>query len=101
MLSRSRRPSSKGLRGTEVIVLFAGSPASTKETDMALEKLTAHILVVFIASILSLADVVHAQERPDNSNCIPVGGALMTNIGAIAGVTNLGPASGDLSGSVA
>src|ERR1700690_987 len=34
-------------------------------------------------------------------NCVPVGGALMTNIGAIAGVTNLGPVSGDLSGSVA
>ena len=34
-------------------------------------------------------------------NCVPVGGALMTNIGAIAEVTNLGPVSGDLSGSVA
>ncbi|HEX3819325.1 MAG TPA: hypothetical protein VHW45_03295, partial [Candidatus Sulfotelmatobacter sp.] len=29
-------------------------------------------------------------------NCVPVGGALMTNVGAIAGVTNLGPVSGDL-----
>jgi len=34
-------------------------------------------------------------------SCQPVGGALMTNIGAIAGVTNLGPAFGDLAGSVA
>jgi hypothetical protein len=33
--------------------------------------------------------------------CEAVGGALMTNIGAIEGVTNLGPVSGDLQGSVA
>jgi len=33
--------------------------------------------------------------------CQVVGGALMTNIGAIEGVTNLGPVSGDLQGSVA
>jgi hypothetical protein len=33
--------------------------------------------------------------------CENVGGVLMTNIGAIAGVTNLGPVSGDLAGSVA
>jgi hypothetical protein len=35
------------------------------------------------------------------SDCQIVGGALMTNIGAIEGVTNLGPVSGDLQGSVA
>ena len=39
------------------------------------------------------------------STCVPVGGMLMTNIGAIAvpspGGTNLGPVSGDLAGSVA
>jgi len=35
------------------------------------------------------------------SGCTPVGGALMTNIGAIAGETNLGPVFGDLQGSVA
>lgn len=33
--------------------------------------------------------------------CQTVGGALMTNIGAIAGQTNLGPVFGDLQGSVA
>ena len=33
--------------------------------------------------------------------CQAVGGMLMTNIGAIEDVTNLGPASGDLQGSVA
>jgi hypothetical protein len=36
-----------------------------------------------------------------NGLCVPVGGALMTNIGAIAGETNLGPVFGDLAGSVA
>src|SRR4029077_574269 len=33
--------------------------------------------------------------------CQAVGGVLMTNIGAIEGITNLGPVSGDLQGSVA
>ncbi len=33
--------------------------------------------------------------------CETVGGVLMTNIGAIEGVTNLGPVFGDLQGSVA
>ena len=33
--------------------------------------------------------------------CEVVGGVLMTNIGAIEGVTNLGPVTGDLQGSVA
>jgi hypothetical protein len=41
----------------------------------------------------------------DSPKCVPVGGALMTNIGAIAvpspGGTNLGPVFGDLAGSVA
>ena len=35
------------------------------------------------------------------SKCEVVGGMLMTNIGAIEGVTNLGPVSGDLQGSIA
>lgn len=35
------------------------------------------------------------------SECEVVGGMLMTNIGAIDGVTNLGPVSGDLQGSIA
>jgi hypothetical protein len=45
--------------------------------------------------------VAFAQNENGRSACIPVGGALMTNIGAIAGVTNLGPVFGDLQGSVA
>lgn len=45
--------------------------------------------------------VAFAQNENASSHCVPVGGALMTNIGAIAGVTNLGPVFGDLQGSVA
>jgi hypothetical protein len=37
----------------------------------------------------------------ENSHCEQIGGVVMTNIGAIAGVTNLGPAFGDLQGAVA
>lgn len=50
-------------------------------------------------NLAGLLPAAFAQEgRP---HCVAVGGALMTNIGAIAGVTNLGPVSGDLAGSVA
>jgi hypothetical protein len=42
-----------------------------------------------------------ALAEAQGGHCVAVGGALMTNIGAIAGVTNLGPVSGDLAGSVA
>ena len=51
------------------------------------------------SSLLRLTPAAAAES--DSSHCVPVGGALMTNIGAIAGVTNLGPASGDLAGSLA
>jgi hypothetical protein len=47
--------------------------------------------------VLSLAVAVPAWAN----QCQTVGGALMTNIGAIAGQTNLGPVFGDLQGSVA
>ena len=58
------------------------------------------ILLSFVAnSLFRLTPVAVAQAA--SSHCVPVSGALMTNIGAIAGVTNLGPVSGDLSGSVA
>jgi hypothetical protein len=46
-----------------------------------------------------LTPVALAEDQ--DGHCVAVGGALMTNIGAIAGVTNLGPVSGDLAGSVA
>lgn len=47
--------------------------------------------------VIALVATVQAQAE----ECEIVGGVLMTNIGAIAGVTNLGPVAGDLQGSVA
>jgi len=52
-------------------------------------------LILFL--VLSLAVAVPAWA----GSCETVGGVLMTNIGAIAGQTNLGPVFGDLQGSVA
>ena len=52
-------------------------------------------LILFV--VLSLAVAVPAWAN----QCQVVGGVLMTNIGAIAGQTNLGPVFGDLQGSVA
>jgi hypothetical protein len=74
---------------------------------MALKRLTIRALAGVIFSVLAfsptdlvrLTPVAFAQDRP--SACVHVGGVLMTNIGTIAGVTNLGPVSGDLAGSVA
>ena len=48
--------------------------------------------------MLMASSCLFAQNVPV---CHGVGGALMTNIGAIAGVTNLGPVFGDLQGSIA
>src|ERR1700761_3987366 len=74
---------------------------------MTLKKLSVRSLAGVALSLLAfppnnlvrLAPAAFAQDG--SSACVPVGGALMTNIGAIAGVTNLGPVSGDLAGSVA
>ena len=49
-----------------------------------------------VAAFLTLL-AVPALANP----CQVVGGTLLTNIGAIEGVTNLGPVSGDLQGSLA
>ena len=76
---------------------------------MLLERLNARVLAGVVVSLLALvpnnlvrlASVAFAQDRTSTANCVAVGGQLMTNIGAIAGVTNLGPVSGDLAGSVA
>jgi hypothetical protein len=61
--------------------------------------------VIFLLLSLTADNLVRltpfASAQALSSHCVPVGGALMTNIGAIAGVTNLGPASGDLAGSLA
>ena len=59
-------------------------------------------LLAFVPnSLVSASSVAMAQNSDPDRTCTHVGGALMTNIGAVAGVTNLGPVFGDLSGSVA
>jgi hypothetical protein len=59
-------------------------------------------LLAFVSlNLAHLTPVALAQDEDTNSSCDPVGGVLMTNIGTIAGITNLGPVSGDLAGSVA
>jgi hypothetical protein len=52
-------------------------------------------------SVLVATVILAVAAVSQTSRCTPVGGVLMTNIGAIAGQTNLGPAFGDLQGSVA
>jgi hypothetical protein len=52
------------------------------------------LILVMVLSVLLTAPAWAGQ-------CEDVGGVLMTNIGAIAGQTNLGPVFGDLQGSVA
>jgi len=54
----------------------------------------------FIVAVV-LALLITASAWAGDHECQTVGGVLMTNLGAIAGVTNLGPVSGDLAGSVA
>jgi hypothetical protein len=65
-------------------------------TVRALAGVVFTLLVLIPNNVVRLTPFALAE-----GHCIPVGGALITNIGAIAGVTNLGPVSGDLGGSVA
>ena len=72
---------------------------------MTIKKFTIRALAGVVLSLLALVPNhlvrVSALAFAQEDACLPVGGALITNIGAIAGVTNLGPVSGDLAGSVA
>jgi hypothetical protein len=72
---------------------------------MTIKRLTMRALAGVVFSLLALVPNnlirVNAVAFAEEDACLPVGGALITNIGAIAGVTNLGPVSGDLAGSVA
>jgi hypothetical protein len=87
----------------QVVGIVPPNRFNFKETIMTFKKVlraciwsgTVFSLLSFIPS--SFSPLAFAQER----HCVPVGGALMTNIGAVAGVTNLGPVFGDLQGSVA
>ena len=71
----------------------------TKLTVRALAGVALSLLAFPPNNLVRLIPVAFAQDG--SSACAPVGGVLMTNIGVIAGVTNLGPVSGDLAGSVA
>ena len=51
--------------------------------------------------LLTVALVATLPICAQSGQCAPVGGVLMTNIGVIDGVYNLGPVFGDLQGSVA
>lgn len=66
---------------------------------------TTGVLLTLLAlvpnSLVSISSVAMAQSDDSDLACTHIGGALMTNIGAVAGVTNLGPVFGDLAGSVA
>jgi hypothetical protein len=75
---------------------------------MKLERLTVRALAglvfslpAFLPNHLVRVTPIASAQNGNDPICVPVGGALITNIGAIAGVTNLGPVSGDLAGSVA
>src|SRR5271166_7078609 len=70
-------------------------------TVLALAGVVFSLLAFVLNNLVRPTPVAFAQNPDGRSPCFPVGGALMTNIGAIAGVTNLGPVSGDLAGSVA
>jgi hypothetical protein len=88
-----------------------GRPSGSrlKEIRMTIKRFTVRALTGVVFSLLalipnnllSLAPAAFAQDAAATSDCTPVGGVLFTNIGAIAGETNLGPVYGDLAGSVA
>jgi hypothetical protein len=71
-----------------------------KETNMTANN---HFILSLRTAFLVLGLMLtgFASQNLAAQVCKPVGGELMTNIGAIAGQTNLGPVFGDLAGSVA
>lgn len=72
-----------------------------KHVVTAISRLAPILSLLALVSGIQLTPAAFAQDEDAYSSCVPVGGVLTTNIGAIAGVTNLGPVFGDLAGSVA
>jgi len=77
---------------------IASAPPLTRAGLMA--------LVVFVPAMALFSGASPTPRASPRSgaterHCVSAGGMLMTNIGTIEGVTNLGPVSGDLQGSVA
>jgi hypothetical protein len=64
-------------------------------------KLEINMRIHSVFVLLTTALVASLTARAQPGRCEAVGGVLMTNIGAIDGVYNLGPVFGDLQGSVA
>jgi hypothetical protein len=52
------------------------------------------------ACILSPIFVLTTAAAGESSHCTPIGGMLMTNLGAVDQNTTMGPATGDLAGAV-
>ena len=53
-----------------------------------------------VAAMAFLAAGADAQKNSKRQHCQPVGGMLMTNLGAIDASSTMGPVTGDLKGSV-
>jgi hypothetical protein len=56
--------------------------------------------VSILAAVTLLIAGAAAQKSNKHQHCQPVGGMLMTNLGAIDASTTMGPVTGDLKGSV-
>src|ERR1700730_10463547 len=53
-----------------------------------------------LAAVAFLVAGAAAQKNTKHQHCQPIGGMLMTNLGAIDASTTMGPVTGDLKGSV-
>jgi hypothetical protein len=60
-------------------------------------KRTVKSLFAILALVFTLGSLSHAQKK----DCRPVGGMLLTNLGAVDQNTTMGPVTGDLAGAVA
>ena len=56
--------------------------------------------VSILAAVAFLVAGAAAQKNTKHQHCQPIGGMLMTNLGAIDASTTMGPVTGDLKGSV-
>jgi hypothetical protein len=64
---------------------------------MRFTKISKSVLILAATAVL----VAGADAQTNRSStCVPIGGMLMTNLGAIDANTTMGPATGDLKGSV-
>src|SRR3979490_81532 len=58
-------------------------------------------VVSILAAVTFLVAGAAAQKNNKRQTCQPIGGMLMTNLGAVDSSTTLGPGAGGLKGSVA